>query len=552
MTEVIKVDSPSIQSTEDELRILSFPHPAEGLREVTLPVCEVTLLEDRAQVSRKGTVSLELGRNRLLIRDVAPVLQDVSLRGGVIPASESSVTSAQVVDLKARRAVRVRSADKPTMARELEGELEKLKQQFIEVGEDREHCRQRYGVVLDMLFKSVTEIPQDASWGLVNHQTWHDTFETLCKRGRGLLDGDLEHYFTQLDFEEEAIRLGTKRLALDRWDTAFVACIEAELETEGAGDVELKVEYVVPNALWRPFHTATLKSEGRLRFQSSAAVWQNTGEDWRDVQLSFSTARASLGTEPPRLSDDLLQAQRKAETIIVEQRQVEVQSAGHGRGGARKRTPGAIELPGVDDGGDVQNLRGQGVSTVLSDGRLNVIPVAEFETAVERTLICVPELEPKVFRKTSQINELTHPILAGPVELILEGGVSGWTKVLFIASGERFELSFGHDDGLRVYRTISEKSETDLVDQWTRRANEVVLYMSNLEGKEKQVEVVERIPVSELEHVQVKLLEKDCEPGLPELDDKGFCRWKVTIPPNDHTILQLSWEVATAPGVEGL
>ncbi len=526
-------------------RVSHYPPLGEGLTPVEAPVREVTLLEDRAQIRRSGSVTLRPGRNRLLIRDVAPVLQDVSLRGTLTGGG-------RVIDLCARRAVRVRAVDKPERARELELEIDRLCEQHEELGEERERAEQRRRALTVILGKGTAEIPEDAAWGMVNQQAWHDTFETLYKRSRALIDTIVERFHAQLELAERALRLARERQALDRWDHAFVAWIELDAEATGEGEHELSVEYVVPNALWRPLHTARLGDDGTLRFRCSAAVWQNTGEDWRDARLTFSTARASLGTEPPVLSDDLLRAQRKSERVIVEQRQVAVQRAGVG-GGAGAAAPTAVELPGVDDGGDIQNLRARSeLSTVPSDGRLAVIPIFELTSKAERQLVCSPELEPRAFLKATAVNESRHPILAGPVELIRENGVVGWTRVMFVAPRERFELSFGHDDAIRVYRTTRGKSETDEVDRWTHHDTAVAVFLSNLEGEAKQIEVVERIPVAEIEHVKVKIIAEKCQPPAPAPDKDGFCRYRVELPANGQQTLQLRFRLSTAPGVEGL
>lgn len=533
-------------SDENPTRVSHFPPIADGLDPVEAPIREVTVLEDRAQIRRAGRVALRPGRNRLLIREVAPVLQDVSLRGAVDGGG------ARVIDLCARRAMRIRAVDKPARARELEQELERLREQHEELAEERLRAEQRHRALGEILAKGTLEIPEDAAWGMVNQQAWHDTFEALYKRSRALVDTILERYHAQLELAERAELLARERRALDRWDHSFVAWIEVDVEAAAATEAELCVEYVVPNALWRPLHSARLGDDGRVRFLSSAALWQNTGEDWRDVELVFSTARASLGTEPPLLSDDLLQAQRKSERVVVEQREVAVQRASV-EGGASVRPPSTVELPGVDDGGDIQNLRARSEpSSVLSDGRLNVIPLFELEAAADRQLVCLPELEPRVFLKATLRNEARHPILAGPVELIRENGVVGWTKVLFVAPGERFELSFGHDDGLRVYRTTRSKSETDPVDTWTHHDTAVTVFLSNLEGASKQVELVERIPVAEIEHIRVKLLPEKCQPAPPAPDPDGFCRYRFELPGNSQHTLQLRFRLSTAPGVEGL
>lgn len=542
-------DKPSGKREEGEALSLYeryFPGRNEGHRALELPVREVTLLEDRAQVRRRGKVTLEAGRNQLRIDSVAPVLQDVSLRGEVAGGG------ATVSDLRVRRAMRVRREDRPERIRELEAEIEAQLRRYAEASEDRERAEHRYGVVLEMLAKGAAEIPEDAAWGLVNRQVWADTFETLTKRAQDLLGVIAGRYFEQLDVAEEVKGLAEQRRAFDRRDVSFCAFIELDVVSEGGGEVELSVEYVVPNALWRPFHSARLEGE-TLRFCSRAAVWQNSGEDWTDVALSFSTARSSLGTEAPLLSDDLLAAQRRSEKVVVERRQVAVQNTGLGREpGAAPLADSAVELPGVDDGGEVQNLRALSDATVVSNGLLNVVPMFELEVETKRELVCMPELAQKTFEKTVQTNTSPHPILAGPVELVRDSGVVGWTQVLYVAAGERFELSFGHDDGLRVYRTQKHESEVDEVDGWTHNDAWVTLYLSNLAGEAKALEVIERVPVSEIEHVRVKIHAEACKPSAPAVDDNGFCHWQLELPPHGRETLCLAFRLSTAPEVEGM
>jgi hypothetical protein len=164
-------------------------------------------------------------------------------------------------------------------------------------------------------------------------------------RERGLT---LEHQLR--DTNEERARLVSQRQAFDRPDTRFTAWLEADVLVTGQTAVELSFEYTVPNALWRPMHSARL-ADGALFFESRACVWQNTGEDWKDARLAFSTARASLGIEPPLLSDDFLTAQKKQDKLVVQAREVVIQKAKAGPGGGGSApAPSTVELPGVDDG----------------------------------------------------------------------------------------------------------------------------------------------------------------------------------------------------------
>ena len=130
---------------------------------------------------------------------------------------------------------------------------------------------------------------------------WQDSFDTLFRKARQLRESTLQATFTAERLAAEIAAVTRQRQAMDRVDHQLVSWLEADVLADAAGEVELRIDYVVPNALWRPLHTARLLGRNRVQVTSSAAVWQETGEDWKDVELRFSTARSSLGTEPPML-----------------------------------------------------------------------------------------------------------------------------------------------------------------------------------------------------------------------------------------------------------
>ncbi len=516
-----------------------------GVTPMEAPVRAVTLLEDRAQVTRRGTVRVTAGQNRIVVHGVAPVLQDVSLRAEILSGK------ARVADARMRRGLRIRTADKPEAARVLEEKIEALQRERQQVLEDQTSSRARFERIQQLLQLGAEELPVDAGWGM-GMAAQQDSFDALFRKARQLRESMLQATFTAERLAEEISALMRQRQAMDRVDHQVVSWLETDVLAEADGEVELRIDYVVPNALWRPLHTARLLGRNQVQITSSAAVWQDTGEDWKDVELQFSTARSSLGIEPPLLQADLLTVKKKNEAVVVQARQVQVQKAGLGSapaaGGARP-TPTSVDLPGVDDGGETRNLRAPGKSSVPSDGRPNVIPLFTFEGDAEAALVTYPELEPKVFLRAVARNTSPSPMLAGPVELLQDNGFVGWTQTLFVAPQEKFELSFGPDDSLRVQREEKKSSKQHHVSKWTENSTGVTIYLSNLSGDARTVVVTERIPVSEIEHVKVEL-DTDKTTGSPVLDDNGFCTWKAEVPANGHLVLHLRFKVSLAPGVQ--
>lgn len=64
----------------------------------------------------------------------------------------------------------------------------------------------------------------------------------------------------------------------------------------------LVLEYQVPGARWAPAYTIRMAADGDASFAMRAVVAQNTGEDWRGVALTLSTADAHQWTELPELA----------------------------------------------------------------------------------------------------------------------------------------------------------------------------------------------------------------------------------------------------------
>ena len=504
-------------------------------------ITQVTLLEDRAQVKRVGSLPLTPGQHVVLVKDVAPVLQDLSLRA-------TASGSTKVSDVRVRRAMRIAPHEKPETLRALELDIEKLTERWRRLGEDRELTEQRRQRLEQVLERGFTELPEDVSWGQPQTQ-WKDTLESLFEKLRALRSKVMELGVQMRDLVDERSRLVTQRQAFDRPDARFVTWLEADVIVAGRGNVEVTFEYTVPNALWRPLHSAQL-CDGKFRFESRASVWQNTGEDWNAVRLVFSTARASLGIEPPMLSDDLLTAQKKNEKLVVAAREVVIQKAKVAGGGGGP-APKTVELPGVDDGGEIRTLEAKGPCTIPSDGRPNMVPLFDFTATPKRKLVAYPELELRVFLTSVQKNEGKFPILAGPVELLLQNGFVGWTKVLFVAPGEEFRLSFGPDASLRLARAEKERQQDATSTDWKTLTKTVWLYLSSLGDEPKTVELIERMPVSEIEQVKVTLAAKRTTPK-PRVDENGFATWVVELGPRAQSQVTFAYDLSTAPGVQGL
>ncbi len=463
-------------------------------RTIELPITHVTVLEDRAQITRSGRVELSAGAHTLRVQDVASVIVDKTL--SVQASAGARVAQARVCRRLAtsKEAQRQRVAQWMTLESERRAAVQDARLQL-------EVSREALAAIRTMETLHLAELSEDVALG----REVTDRMASLAMLREKLGDAvdahvDCDRRLARAEASmNDALRM---RESLNDETRSVVGQLELQLQLggDGASSVEVTVRYTVAGALWRPAHIATMQEKGGVRIEAQACVWQATGEDWTDAQLSFSTERPSLGATPPQLRTDTLSLKRKAQAVSVQTRDQVISTTGEGAAEVRD------EMPGVDDGGEPLALTAEGPRTVSSNGRPHHVPLFSFESEAQRELICRPEKVEAVLLRTTQAHRGPHPLLAGPVELRRRGGYVGRTSTLFVAPGESFELGWGPEPDLRVHRKVEPAQPTRKpLSSWVRKPRTVTVTVSNLGAQPHDVRLCERVMVSEIDKVEVEV-----------------------------------------------
>lgn len=527
------------------------PHALQA----AIAVSEVTVLEDRGLVVRRGRVQLPPGRSRLRIDGVAPVLVDKTLAARVeAPDGGALPEGLRVRDVKVERWRVTQDADRPADLAALQAEIRAKESERAAVEHDVRALEAEAAALaaLDQLTSS--EIAEDVAWGQRDADRWGTQLDRVAARLRELGDAVCERQQALAKIDRDLADLRRLAAAREHLDAHAAAALVVDLVNLDATThvVELRIDYVVPGAAWRPWHTARLVEEGeqtRVEFRTEGCVWQATGEAWTDVQIVFSTERPSLGVSPPSLQTDRVSGFKRGAAVQVQTREQKVATAGLGADDAA-RVEVEDDLPGIDDGGDALALRGRTRVSVPADGRPHRVPISGFVAPAEVALVCTPELQAAVLLRSRQANRSEQPVLAGPVDLIRGSGLVGRTSVLFVAPGERFELGWGPDASLRVAREVELlEEERRTLSSWTRKPRKVTVKLSNIGPVPRTIALKERIAVSEIEKVEVELGETAPKATA---DDDGFVEWTIRLPGFAHQTVTLVWTLVVHDDVTGL
>jgi len=515
---------------------------------LSLPVVKVTLLEDRALIERRGEVPLVAGAQRLVIEGLSPLAVDRSLQAKVAGGTVSQARLRRAVKPYHPEALREHRTELGRRVAELEQELRRAEAEQTR----RAH---RYGLLLGAHEDVYRSIAEDAGRGTNRPEVWRSLLDTV-RQSMDTVDAAVrESNHEVLQFKERLQEARTALAHTEGPESKLDVHAELEVGHPVGGLTTLSLTYLVPCAAWRPAYRATLERGEKgetVTLECEAVVWQRTEEEWKDAELAFSTARPTLGASPPRLVEDWLwlrdKTEREKQVVEVAIREEVLQTTGEG-GGTAKREEG---LPGMDDGGEPLTLAGPHRATVPPDGEPHRVPLFRFTANAASEFLACPELSPLVHRVARFDNTGPSVLLAGPVDLVRSSGYVGRAQLRFTGRGERVKLGFGSEDSLRVARKVDEEMETSRLTGRQVRTQRVQLFLSNMGARPESVALEERMPMSEVESVEVRLLKDLTRPAPVRVSEDGIVRFELSAPPRSQQELCLAYTVTSASKVAGL
>lgn len=502
---------------------------------LSLPITAVTLMEDRANIRRVASLSLEAGSHRFLVCGVSPIISDKTLHGRLRGAE------GKILDLRVIRRPRQSSERPDSSSQEAWRRVEQQRESVASAERERERLANTHLHYNALAAQWSQETALDASFAKVEPERWKTDWQALKDQVAELVErrNQADH---RCQRERQLLEDVTRQYQLLQSPSGEIeANLELTVVMEQGGEVEISVEYCVANACWRPHHVAEW-SGARVQFRAGACVWQNTGEAWDGITLFFSTERSTLGTEPPGLQGDLLYTQPKQKRTTVVARE---QSVHH----LEERMSG---VPGIDSGGETLRFAPSGTFSLPSDGRPHQVPLTTFEAPAREERVLMGELRREIFVRTKLENASGGPVLAGPVDLIKECGLVGRGYLEYAAPGETFGVSWGPHPELRCFREDkSGPEEKSALSGWRTREHYVEIHLSNLGPDTQSVEVLERLPVSELKGVKV---EQDLAKTTDRVaqDNNGFVRFPVQLPPFGRKTITVGYLLSRRGDVDGL
>ncbi|XXT20500.1 DUF4139 domain-containing protein [Sorangium sp. So ce429] len=224
---------------------------------------------------------------------------------------------------------------------------------------------------------------------------------------------------------------------------------------------------------------------------------------------------------------------------------------------ARQAQADIMNLPAPPRAVDPRDARGQfdhlyageGAADVPSNGRPHRLTLSAAGAPAAPRFVAVPREAAEVYREARVENPFDAPLLEGPVDVFVDGALAAQSALGHVDRGGVLRAGLGVEERIRVARNARvDESSAGLLGGSLAIEHAVTIDLASSLGVGVEVEVLDRIPVTDDKDVEIKLLSSQpkAEPYTQEeLGEpvRGGLRWRVPLAPGGKASVAFTYRV---------
>lgn len=496
----------------------------------------VTVYSDSALISRIANLKLTPGEHKVMLPNIIPDVDENSLRVSAQGTAEVKLFGAQVK----RDFLEEVPSEK---IKQLNEEILKLQDEVKSLQDLKNLLLEEKNFLDSIRLFSRDQIPKDLVTKMPAPKDLDDMLKFLDAKLKENYSGMMDTELKIRDLSKKIDRLNAELSQISGPVKKLKRSIVVDLEVLKPGNLDLNVSYLVRGASWQPIYDARAsfeKSEAEL--VSYGIVRQTTGEEWPDVEICLSTAKPAIGGRMPYVNPWFLRPYQPP-SVYHEKRQLTkmmkavdqyeaLEELALGKG-----APPEVEYAKTEEKGIAVVYKLARKATVKSDGSEHKLPISTQILSAKFEYSTYPRAVLNAYLGSRVINAPNLQLLAGRVNIFLEGDFVGTSSIDNIGPGEEFDLYLGLDENVKVKREQVEKKIDETlvagIPSPTKRTTfKYKLTVENYKSKKINVKLFEAMPVSEDDRIKVKIEKVSLEPKEKDWKDrKGVWLWELELEP---------------------
>ncbi len=505
-------------------------------------ITSVVVYPGAALVTRRANVELKAGPQSLSFGPIIPEFDENSLN-----VSGEGHAQVKILGALLKREYLQQAANE--REKSLRKKIEDLEDQMTETTNSLASLQKQREYIDSVKLYAGQQIPRDlvTKMPTVNELEQVREFigQSLAKINQSQQEANIQ--LRNLNREKEVLEKELGQVSQE--GTQLQRHIVVDVDCEKAGDLSLQVSYLVQGAAWHPVYDARAALDsGKVELTTFGVVQQATGEDWNDVDLTLSTAKPSVKGRMPDVAPWILsvyqpqpvRAAKMQNAADMAQNQYEpyyLASPPMEGATASTPTPAQMAFTQVESKGVAVLYRIPKKASITADGTEQKLPISTQSLTAKFEYSAYPRVSPYAYLGTKVRNGGEEQLLAGRVNVFLEGDFVGASSIDAIGPGEEFLLYLGIDENVKVKRDELERKIDDVLIGGIPSPNRKTslkyrISVENYKNKPIQLILFDAIPFSDNDRIKVKVTSVNPEPKEKDWEKRsGIWRWEFPLEP---------------------
>lgn len=520
-------------------------------------ISSVTVYPGSSRVTREAKVELTSGTHSIIFSGIVPVFDENSLT-----VSGQGTAKVKILGGYLKQEYLKEAADK--RVKELQDLIQDVSDKLTVEASNEQVIADQKEFLNSLKLYAGEQLPKDLVTRMPTTIELGDMMKFIgtTREGLELASDEIRKKTRALNLELQ--KLQTELAGLNSGGAKLKRSIVVDVECLQSGNLTVNVSYMLNGAYWSAVYDAhSMITKNQVELISSANVKQSTGEDWKDVTLTLSTAQPSIGGRMPYvapwiLSENAVYPQRgralaMMNKAMVSDAAVQYEAFGAASEGSMAAAPAVEEAQfsyaqSASSGVSVTYQIARPV-TILSDGSESKLPINSQTLKADFEYSAYPKESQYAYLGSRVINASDIQLLAGPVNLFLDNEFVGKSSIDAISPGQDFDLYLGVDENVKVKREQLERKVDDTLIGGIQSPNRKTMFkyklsVENFTAKDIAFKLFESMPVSSNDRIKVKISDVSLVPVVKDWKDrKGVWLWELKLAPKAKQEVYYSFTV---------
>lgn len=338
-------------------------------------------------------------------------------------------------------------------------------------------------------------------------------------------------------YEQKIVKLCKPNIV--QWFTVVVT-----IQAKQTVTAPYTLKYVAGGTGWSPMYDIRVQDvENKINMEYKAKVINQTGEDWTNVSMSFSTANPTMSQEAPSLEPWRLNFESNTD---YEGRLNEFRPNNISRSEAQQRA-GDIDLPEGVEFAEIElslvdaEFRAEDEYTILSNGKPFTVNLNSHSLPVTYKYVAIPKVDESAFLVAEVTGWEDLNLLEGPTNIYFRGTFMGHSYIKPRYANDTLNISLGRDNKVLITRTkVEDKSSDKIIGTNNREEFVYKVTVRNTNPANVKFTLIDQVPISQEDDIKVEILDI----SSAEMDPyNGRLRWKFDLAPKEAKEFTVSFAV---------